>query len=145
VPDSYRRVNFRGLDVAWFILEEVGEPYFHYTAALNDQLQILKSLSFFHSRGFLHGDARFRNVVKICNPASSSSSRSSFTWKWIDIRTLQVITTQGIIEDFTELFSSLKKNFDRDFLAEYAILAFANTWTDAMREAKVEALFDTSL
>jgi len=60
------------------------------------------------------------------------------------MRSLALQTTAGIIEDFMDLFSSLRKVVDSTVLADYATSAFANIWTDEEREAQVLILSDAS-
>lgn len=129
--NSFQLHVVQGVHIAWFVMDKVGHP-FKYVEDIQttEYAGLFMSLSSLHACGIVHGDARFRNVVKYAG-----------SYAWIDMRTQQTFTSIGIKKDLCALFKSLKMSIPAEqALDAYAERAFTNAWSSAERNSAVADL-----
>ncbi len=106
MPDSF--VELEGC--AGYLMEFVGIPFCYREEVLcNDIKCILRNLANMHSAKVLHGDTRFRNIVKCGN-----------AYRWIDFSNSVPISSGGIKDDIKIFLESVNTAYDDTRLSYYA-------------------------
>jgi hypothetical protein len=115
----------RGGQVAAFLLSTVGIPFSHADDVKDEHGPlILESLSDLHAAGVFHGDARYKNVVRV--EYEGPSKRVEF--RWIDLRTRGVANSVHFKEDITMFFESIGRLYDEDAVSRFAQSTADKSW-----------------
>ena len=137
VADSFRSVVLSGgLFAAAYLMPTVGKP-FNYWEDLDDMdcKQILVSLSELHAKSYVHGDARFRNVICYQLPGQPKKATD---YRWVDFRN-EIYSSFAVIRDVTMFLDSVQRQYDENAVSNYA--KYVNKWTEEVRREAVIALW----
>ena len=114
--------QFQQIDgVAWFFMKRAMPLKYLFELTNGDKHSIIKSLFELHQARFVHGDARFRNAVKV---VSNEGGNEVLKFKWIDFSETGIITVPRIEADVKTLFNSLHVKLNNAFLNEYSVKVY---------------------
>jgi hypothetical protein len=119
-----QRQNY-SIPVAAFLLDTVGIPFSHADDVKDEHGPlILESLSDIHAAGVCHGDARYKNVVRV--EYEGLSKRVEF--RWIDLRTRGVAAPTAFTDDITSFLDSIGHSYDKNAVSDFADATYHSRW-----------------
>lgn len=127
-------VHGNNIPFAAYLMDTVGTPYRHWRDVLASHgPQILMSLSDLHAAKLVHGDARYRNVVKVNN-----------NFLWIDFVEQRKASQSLIVADIKLFLTSVRRFTETKIpnIKQYATSVLAGSFvSDVARHAAVSALW----
>jgi hypothetical protein len=131
------------VSVAAFLMSTVGIPFSHVDNVKDEYGPlILESLSNLHAAGVSHGDARYKNVVRL----EHEGPPKRVEFRWIDLRTRDVVSTVQFKKDITMFFKSIGRLYDENAVSVFARTTANNLWANVdARHSAARELWDYHL
>lgn len=111
------------LNFVSFLMPTIGVPFKDGAMSISDKQDIIRSLSDLHILGYVHGDARYQNCVKVGTAT-----------KWIDFYTNNGYSPVAISKDLKTLLKSFGKTPTKDQLTFYSSKIFDLTWVSPTKK-----------
>ena len=140
VAHSFRSVVLaEDFVAAAYLMPSAGKPFSNWEDLDDTDCKlILVSLSELHAKLQIHGDARYRNVIRYQVPGQH---REATNYRWVDFRS-GPFSSFAVTRDVTAFLLSVFRRGNEDAVSEYA--KFVNIWTEGVRREAAIALWSTA-
>lgn len=121
-------VNRRTIAASWYLMP-LGMPFrSHSEVTVAHGRSILRALSDIHASGYVHGDSRYRNVVRLQNGQCV----------WVDLSLVQPAVPGRMADDVRKFLESCRRPINEDAIETYSTTNYPDA---AARHLAVSALF----
>lgn len=128
----------RELNVAAFLMPIVGNPFDHPDELSDDTCRsILESLSELHANGIAHGDARYKNVVRVADMGADKGKGVAHKFRWIDFRTRGTPNSLSFANDVECFLTSTDRPVNAAQIDAYARKAFTKSFENVNERIEV--------
>ena len=138
IADSFKRFeemnhdhNITTLPFSSYLMAEVGEPFSPRKPPARKILRaMLISLSYIHSSGFAHGDARYVNCVLV---KTVERGQKRFKLKWIDFLHSGMASGDNFTKDLKLFFESAGLTFPAESVSRYCTNMMTGDWNTQLK------------